>query len=456
MSARTDATTVRDAPWSEEAEQAVLGGLMLDNTAWDRIADLIDGRHFFAARHRDVFGAIGALISTGKPADVITVYEQLQSAGKAEDVGGLVYLNQLEQSVLSAANVRRYAEIVREKAADRTVQSTAEQACAIAGGVGVSQDKLARIVAMFDAVQRDGAKQGPREASTLVTSRVDHYTDVAHGNAPTGAATGFCDLDDALNGGLQEGRVYVVAARPSIGKSAFALQVGVRRALAGDGVLVLSQEMPAEEVIDRAVANLGTVDYGRMQRGQLTESDWRGVAEASDQLRQLPLWIDDQSGLTLRDIRAKAFGLRHQGLKVVVVDYLQLCTGLNPGRGSTRNGELEEITRGIKDLAKQLRIAVLLLSQLSRDVERRSNPEPTLADLRDSGAIEQDADVVLFLWFVRQFTDRKIMGLGIAKNRQGERGRRIALEFRGQHQHWSDSDADISPPRSPVHQGGFD
>lgn len=446
-------------PWSVEAEQSVLGAMLLDNAAWEQVADLIDSRSFFEGRHRAIFDAMGGLIVANKTADVISVHDRLQAARKDEEVGGLAYLVALEQGVASARNARRHAEIVRDKALHRALIAATVEAAAIAREEAPAGRKADRIVTMFDELQRDQVVHKPRAASELIVARIDHYGDQAEGRVPIGARTGLNDLDAALNGGLQPGRVYVLAARPSIGKTSLALQIGAYRARSGDGVLVLSQEMPAEECVDRNVCNLGGVDYGRMQRGQMTEADWTGVCEATDLIAKLPLWIDDQPALTLADIRAKAMSVRRNGLKLLIIDYLQLCDGSNPGaRGVTRNTEIEEISRGIKTLAKQLRISVLLLSQLNRAVETRATPEPNLGDLRDSGAIEQDADCVLFLWPVRTFTESRILAITVAKNRQGQNGQRFALEFRGQYQRWHDSEADINPPprKTAATSGGFE
>lgn len=445
-------------PRSVEAEQSVLGALLVDNGAWEQVADLIDSRNFFDSRHRVIFDAIGGLVVACKQADVISVFERLQAARKDKEVGGLPYLHALEQSVASARNARRHAEIVRDKALHRALIAATEEAGSIAREEAPASQKADRIVTMFDQLQREQVQQRPRQASELIVARVDHYSDRAEGRVPIGAPTGLKRLDAALNGGLQPGRVYVLAARPSVGKTSLSLQIGLDRARAGDGVLVLSQEMPAEECIDRNVCNLGGVDYGRMQRGELNDVDWAGVSRASDEINRLPLWIDDQPALTLADIRGKAMSVRRHGLKLVILDYLQLCAGSGQGRLSNRNAEIEEISRGIKTLAKQLRISVILLSQLNRAVETRQTPEPNLSDLRDSGAIEQDADCVLFLWPVREFTGHQILAMTVAKNRQGKKGERIALELQGQYQRWNDSDADINPPprKTAATSGGID
>lgn len=451
MNARTelpldDGPRLRVPPHSMEAEQSVLGALLIDNAAWDQVGDILRTEDFFRIEHRTIFEAMAGLINATKAADPITVHERLQGLGRAAEGCSLEYLSALSQSVPSARNIRRYAEIVRDRSALRALVAAADEAATLGfNGEGTAAERIEKVCATFDNLQRGQVLQKPREAGELVSKRIDHYSAQASGEAPLGSPTGIAQLDDALNGGLQDGRVYVLAARPSVGKTSLSMQIGLHRAKAGDGVLLLSQEMPAEECIDRTVCNLGGVDYGRLQKAQLSDSDWGGLTEAADALCRMRFWIDDQPGLTLADIRAKAVSLRRDGLRLLIIDYLQLCSGSNPGARSTRNSELEEICRGLKTLAKALRIPVILLSQLSRDVEKRQNPEPTLADLRDSGAIEQDADCVLFLWFVRAWSDRKFIGMSIAKNRQGRTGQRIALEFRGELQRWNDSDADISP-----------
>ena len=260
-----------------------------------------------------------------------------------------------------------------------------------------------------------------------------------------GVPTGLSALDEELNGGFRPGHLYILAARPSVGKSSLAQSVMTHAALnEGEPGLYLNLEMPGSEMVGRAVANLGRVDYRALQRGQLDDDDWSCVSEGVETLRQIPLLIDDEPGLTLGAIRAKAMAVkRRHGLRLLALDYLQLCA--STGRHQNRNGEVEEISRGLKSLAKELGISVIALSQLNREVEKRSSPEPTLADLRDSGAIEQDADVVMFLWRCREFSESQVMGLTLAKNRQG-RLARLALEFRGNYQRWSTSEADVTPP----------
>ncbi len=442
---------LRVPPHSIEAEQSVLGCLLLDNSAWDRAGDLLRAENFYDRRHGTIYSAISSLVTVSRPADVVTVFEHLQRLGKAEECGELTYLNALAASVPSAANLRRYAEIVRERADERDLITAADTALTIAQGAGTFEDRLDRIDSLFDGIARKTSKQRPRHLSEVITERIDRISELHEGKAQPGWPTGIPWLDRALNGGLNPGRVYGLAARPSVGKSSLGAWIGLEMARNGHPTLMLSQEMPAGEVADRVLSSVGRLDYGRLQTGAFGDEDWGRLAEAAESGSLLPFYVDDQPSLRLMDIRAKARAVK--GLKVLIVDYLQLCAG--SGTRDNRNGEIEEITRGLKALAKEMGVAVLVLSQLNRDVEKRANKRPNLGDLRDSGAIEQDLDVVMFLWPVREFPGegRRILGLGVDKNRQGQRGE-IGLDFYGATQRWGQSTADIRPSVSP--SGGFE
>ena len=445
MSAREELELagLRVPPNSVEAEQSVLGGLLLDNRAWDRAADLLTEGDFYSHEHRVIYAAIASLIAASKPADVVTVFEQLERTKKVGQVeGGLAYLNSLAQSVPSAANMRRYAEIVRERAVLRTVIKTADEASALAWASDDAGVTIDRITTMFGELERRQVRKAPRAIADIAIERIDHYTALAQGEVAAGWPTHIPTLDRRLNGGLRAGGLYILAARPSVGKSSLAQSIGASFAADGLPTLLLSMEMNDSEVADRAVSNAGRVSYSALLTGRMVDDDWSRASEAMEHLGRLPLYIDDQPSLTLRDIRFKAKSVK--GLKVLIVDYLQLCASTR--RDNNRNAEIEEISRGMKTLAKELGIAVLALSQLNRDVEKRANKRPTLSDLRDSGAIEQDADVVMFLWPVREFEGegRRILGLGIDKNRQGRLGE-VALDFYGDTQRWGESTADIRP-----------
>lgn len=433
-------------PWSSEAEQSVLGGLLLDNRAFDRIADLLQASYFFDCSHRAIWTAIAGELVANRPVDVITVFESLQRAGKAEECGGLVYLTALAGNVPSAANIRRYAEIVREKAARRALLATADEALTLAreqGDIGATID---RITTMFGELQRGQVRKAPRAIADIALERTAYYADLEAGKVAAGWPTQIPTLDRWLSGGLRAGSVYVIAARPSGGKSSFAQSIGLNLAGGGLPTLFLSLEMTDAEIADRGVASTGRVSYSALITGKMEREDWERASESMDRLAPLPFFVDDQSALTLRDIRFKAKSVK--GLRVLIVDYLQMCASTR--RDGNRNSEIEEISRGLKALAKELDIAVIALAQLNRDVEKRAIKRPGLSDLRDSGAIEQDADVVMFLWPVRELKSegRRIIGLGIDKNRQGRLGE-VGLDFHGDTQRWGESTADIRPTVQP-------
>jgi replicative DNA helicase len=430
-----DAMSLRVPPHSVEAEQSVMGALLIDNAVWDRASRLV-GADFYRREHKLIFAAIGKLVNAGKPADVVTVFEELASLGQADECGGLGYLNSLAQSVPSAAHMRRYAEIVHERAVLRRVISTADEAQKLAWDSRDAVDTIDRITTMFGELQRHQVRKAPRQIGELVLPRTEHYEALATGGVQAGWRTHISVLTHKLSGGMRPGGVYVLAARPAVGKSSFAAELGINFGLDGLPALFLSQEMGDAEVTDRAVATVGRVSYTSLQTGQVTDDGWGRIAEAADRLSKVPFYIDDQPALTLREIRAKAKSVK--GLKVLVIDYLQLTASSR--KDGNRNAEIEEVSRGLKALAKELGIAVIVLSQLNREVDKRPGKRPQLSDLRDSGAIEQDADVILFLWPVREHPERgvKVIGLDIAKNRQGPTGS-LALEFHGDTQRWTAS-----------------
>lgn len=428
-------------PWSAEAEQSVIGSLLLDNSAEWALDDM-EPRAFFDSRHQVIFATIKQLLRESKPADVVTVFDALGS--KAHDCGGLSYLNQLAQCVPSSANARRYAAIVTERAAQREVIAAADLAASIARRDGDAESKLEQIAGMFARIRRPNEGREPVEMAHAFASLIDRLNELhdADGAAEAAIPTSLPTLDRALAGGLQPGCLYVLAARPSVGKSSLAGQLALTAAARGRRVLFLSQEMPVGEVAMRAMANLARVNMQALQRARLEQEDWSRLTGGVDALRgDGCLHVDDEAGLTIAAIVAKA--RRHQrthGLDMLVLDYLQLCVGTN-GRDN-RNTQIEEISRGLKVLAKELRIVVIALSQLSRTSVQRT--EPDLSDLRDSGAIEQDADAVLFLSPKRKLHDGALLIAGIlAKNRNGPRGR-IALAFHGAHQRWVESTEDVS------------
>lgn len=446
MNARLDLDAL---PWSCEAEQSVLGALLLDPRAWAKVRDVLQPSDFFDARHGLVFAEVGKLAAAGLPVDVITVLERLQAVGQAEAAGGAVYLNQLAQSVPSAANIGRYAEIVREKASQRALLNAADQALTIAGSAGTVAEKLDQMMGLLAPLERQQTRQTPKTMAQIANERINHYEALQAGRAQAGWPTRLPGLDRRLNGGLRPGGLYILAARPSVGKSSLSQAIGTALARDGRPTLLLSQEMADSELGDRAVANAGRINYEALLSGRMDDGDWGRAVDALEALAPLPLYVDDQGGLTLRDIKAKARSV--PGLKVLVIDYIQLCA--SDQRDANRNAQLEQLSRGLKAFAKEEGIAIIALSQLNREVESRPDKRPRLSDLRDSGAIEQDADVVMFLWPVRELGDSRIVGLGVDKNRQGRTGE-TALEFFGATQEWHESDADLRPPVARQ-AGGF-
>jgi replicative DNA helicase len=396
---------LRIPPHSIEAEQSVLGGLLIDNGAWDRAGDLLGDGDFYRYEHRLIYEAIGRLINATKPADVITVYEQLQSLGKAEEVGGIAYLNALAQSVPSAANLRRYAEIVRERAVLRKLVAASDEIATNAfnpQGRSVSQilDE-AETKIMHIGEEGSRTREGFQPMDRLVVQLIDRVTELANNGAEdvTGVRTGFFDLD-RMTAGLQPGDLIVLAARPSMGKTAFALNIAEHVAVnEGLPAVVFSMEMGASQLALRMVGSLGRIDQSGLRTGRLRDDEWGRLTEAVDKLGKASIFIDESAALTPGELRARARRQARQcgKLGLIVVDYLQLMSGSSSSE-ENRATVLGEISRGLKSLAKELKCPVIALSQLNRSVESRTDKRPMMSDLRESGAIEQDADVIMFIY----------------------------------------------------------
>jgi replicative DNA helicase len=428
---------LRIPPHSIEAESSVLGGLLLDNAAWDRVGDLLNDSDFYRYEHRLIYSAMTTLINASKPADVITVYEQLQNLGKSEEVGGLSYLNSLAQYVPSASNIRRYAEIVRERAILRKLVSVSDE---IATNAFNTQGRpVATIVDEAEQkifnIGEEGSrmKQGFQSMDTLVIDLLDRVQEMADNpNDITGVPTGFYDLD-RMTSGFQAGDLVVLAARPSMGKTALAINIAEHVALhEGLPVAVFSMEMGAAQLAVRVVGSIGRIDQTHLRTGKLSDEEWPRLTEAIEKLRTVSLHIDESAGLNSSELRANARRLARKcgKLGLIVVDYLQLMSGsggANGGNGENRATELGEISRGLKMLAKELQCPVIALSQLNRSVETRTDKRPMMSDLRESGAIEQDADIIMFIYRDDYYTKElsKEPGVAeviIAKQRNGPTG----------------------------------
>ena len=424
---------LRIPPHSIEAESSILGGLLLDNTAWDRLGDVLSEADFYKYEHRLIFSAIQQLVTSNRPADVITVFEHLQSLGKSDEVGGLSQLNALAQYVPSASNIRRYAEIVRERAILRRLVTVSDD---IATSALNTKGKPVTTV-LDEAEQKifsigeEGSRmrQGFQSMETLVVDLLDRVEEMSlHPTDITGVPTGFHDFD-RLTSGLQSGDLVILAARPSMGKTALAINIAEHVALnEGLPVAIFSMEMGAAQLAIRIVGSIGRIDQMRLRTGKLQDEEWPRLSESVERLREISLFIDETPGLTVSELRASARRLarRCDQLGLIVVDYLQLMSGGSQGDGENRATELGEISRGLKMLAKELQCPVIALSQLNRSVEQRNDKRPMMSDLRESGAIEQDADVIMFIYRDDYYNkDSKEPGVAeviIAKQRNGPTG----------------------------------
>ena len=430
-------------PHSVEAEQSVLGGLLLDNAAWDRIADFLSQGDFYRYDHRIIYEHIGRLIASTRPADVVTVYEALTTSGKADDVGGLAYLNALAQNTPSAANIRRYAEIVRDRAVLRRLVSVADEISADAfnpQGKEVRQ-LLDEAESKVFSITEEGARgnQGFLEIGPLLTQVVERIDTLYHTANPsdvTGTPTGFVDLD-RMTSGMHGGELIIVAGRPSMGKTAFSMNIGEYVAVEyGLPVAVFSMEMPGTQLVMRMLGSIGRLDQHRMRTGRLTDEDWPKLTHAVQKMSEAQLFIDETGGLNPMELRSRARRLARQcgKLGLIIVDYLQLMSGSS--QGENRATEISEISRSLKSLAKELDVPVIALSQLNRGLEQRPNKRPVMSDLRESGAIEQDADVILFIYRDEVYNpdspDKGTAEIIIGKQRNGPIGP-VRLTFLGQY-----------------------
>ncbi len=433
--------SLRIPPHSIEAEQSVLGGLLLDNSAYDRIADFVGGEDFYRYDHRLIFQHIVKLVNGSRPADVITVFESLSSAGKAEEVGGLSYLNALAQNTPSAANIRRYAEIVRDRGVLRKLITVSDE---IAGNAFNPQGR--EVKQMLDeaeskifAIAEEGARgtQGFMEIQPLLTQVVERIDELYNRDSAsdiTGVPTGMVDLD-RMTSGLQPGDLVIVAGRPSMGKTAFSVNIGENVAIdTGLPVAIFSMEMGGTQLAMRMLGSVGRLDQHRLRTGRLNDEDWPRLTHAIQKMNEAQIFIDETPALSSIELRARSRRLARQcgKLGLIIVDYLQLMSANSPGEN--RATEISEISRNLKGLAKELGCPVIALSQLNRSLEQRPNKRPVMSDLRESGAIEQDADVILFIYRDEVYNpdspDKGTAEIIIGKQRNGPIGA-VRMTFLG-------------------------
>jgi len=436
-------------PHSVEAEQSLLGGLLLDNHAFDKIADLVTAEDFYRDDHRRIFRHVSRLIEAGKPADMVTVGESVESSEDKDKTGGNAYLGSLAQNTPSALNIRRYAELVRERSVQRRLIQVATEIAETALGpsgkdVGQLLDEAeSRILEVGEKGQR--GTQGFEEIQPVlarVFERIDHLYHQENKSDVTGLPTGFADLDEKT-AGLQQGDLIIVAGRPSMGKTAFALNVAEHVALgSGVPVAIFSMEMGATQLAMRLLGSIARVDQHKMRTGRLSDEEWSRLSTAMGKLHEAPIFIDETAALNSLELRARARRINRQcgKLGLVMVDYLQLMSAAS--EGENRATEISEISRSLKALAKELGCPVVALSQLNRALETRNDKRPMMSDLRESGAIEQDADVILFIYRDEVYYPEKPESKGtaeviIGKQRNGPIGK-VDLTFLGEHTRFED------------------
>jgi replicative DNA helicase len=430
-------------PHSLEAEQSVLGGLLLDNDAADKVGDVLADADFYSEAHRLIYQHVLRLIADGKPADVVTVSESLASSQKLDYIGGLAYLGALVGNVPTAANIRHYAQIVRDRSILRQLAATAgDIADAAYNPLGRSaKDVLDQAEAKVLHIAEQGSRGAQQVVTigTLLAGVVDRIETLYNRDDPsdvTGVPTGFSDLD-RMTSGMQPGDLVVVAGRPSMGKTSLALNIGEHVALAaGLPVVVFSMEMGASQLALRLIGSVGRLDQHKLRTGRLAADDWEKLTAALGRLNEAPILIDETPALNAIEVRSRARRLmRTYGkLGLVIVDYLQLMQASTTGEN--RATEISEISRSMKSLAKELKVPVMALSQLNRSLEQRPNKRPVMSDLRESGAIEQDADVILFIYRDEVYNpdtqDKGVAEIIIGKQRNGPIGT-VRLTFLGEY-----------------------
>jgi len=442
-------------PHSVEAEQSVLGGILLDTSAWDKITDLLSESDFYRHEHRLIWRHIGRLTEHAKPIDVITVAESLESHAELEKAGGLVYLGTLAQNVPSAANIRRYAEIVRERAIMRKLVEVGSDIATSAynpGGRDAGQlldEAESRVFEISEQGER--GRQGFITMPPLLTQVVERIETLYHrDNASdvTGIATGFTDLD-RMTSGLQPGDLVIVAGRPSMGKTAFSINIAENVALESNKpVAIFSMEMGGTQLAMRMIGSVGRLNQHNLRTGRLEDDDWSRMTHALGQLNDAPIFIDETAGLNVLELRSRARrlerknrtkdenGIEQSGLGLIVIDYIQLMSSSSGKASENRATEISEISRSLKSLAKELHVPVIALSQLNRSLEQRPNKRPVMSDLRESGAIEQDADLILFIYRDEVYNpdtpDKGKAEIIIGKQRNGPIGK-VELTFRGEY-----------------------
>ena len=426
-------------PQSIEAEQSVLGGLLLDNVSFDRIADQLGADDFYRREHRLIFSAIAGLCQESSPADVVTVAEYLEKRADLENAGGLAYLGTLANNTPSTANIVAYAAIVRERAILRRLIHVSGEISATAYNLEgrSAQDVLDKAEERILEISEIGHRRGTfQPLNALLSQAVDRIDQLFRSESPlTGVPTGFTDIDN-LTSGLQGGDLVIIAGRPSMGKTSLAMNIAENAAVGHKiPVAIFSLEMPGSQLAMRMMASLGRINAHKVRTGKLDDDDWPRLTSAVSLLNEAPIFIDDTAGITPMELRARARRLkREHGLGMIIVDYLQLMQSTDTEEN--RATEISNITRSLKGLAKELEVPLIAMSQLNRSVESRTDKRPVMSDLRESGAIEQDADVILFIYrdevYNKESPEKGTAEIIIGKQRNGPIGE-VRLTFLGEY-----------------------
>jgi len=434
-----DVAKLKLQPQSVEAERSVIGALLISSDSWDGVAEVVAAADFYRPEHRAIFRQIALLVDRGEPVDVVTVSDRLLATGELDAAGGHTYLAELAEQTPTASNVRAYAKAVRERSVLRQLINAAQNiASAGFNPEGRSAEELVdEAERLIMQISESGQKAGgPRDMEGLLKGAIDRIEELYNtGGDITGLTTGFIDLD-RMTSGLQPSDLVIVAGRPSMGKTSFALNLIENAALVSERpLMVFSMEMPAEQLVIRMLSSLGRIDQSRVRNGKLEQDDWPKLASATEKLKGTQVFIDDTPALTPTELRSRVRKLvREQGaLGMIMVDYLQLMrvAGANEGR----TAEISEISRSLKAIAKEFKVPVVALSQLNRSLEQRPNKRPVNSDLRESGAIEQDADVIMFIYrdevYNEDSPDKGVAEIIIGKQRNGPIGT-CRLSFQGQ------------------------
>lgn len=431
---------LRVPPHSIEAEQSVLGSLMLDNTAWDKVVELIGERDFYRPNHSLIFRAMESLGRRNQPFDVLTLAESLKTLDELDNAGGETYLFELARNTPTVANIAAYAEIVRERSVLRQLIEVSVDIADTAFNTEGRETKDILDQAeskIFKIAEQRSRGTGPVDISSLLTKTTERIDFLYHSTETiTGLSTGFSDLDE-MTSGLQNGELIILAGRPSMGKTALAMNIVEHASIkSGKPVLVFSMEMPGESLAMRMMSSLGHIDQHKIRTGKLHDEDWPRLSSAVSMLSESILYIDDTPSMSPSELRARARRLARTNKQIglIVIDYLQLMQ--IPGFKEGRVAEITEISRSLKTLAKELNVPVIALSQLNRSLEQRPDKRPQMSDLRESGAIEQDADLIAFIYrdevYHEDSPDKGIAEIIIAKQRNGPIGK-IRLSFLGKY-----------------------